>query len=208
MACAFTGSTLAGIRLAQGPLGAGACFPLPLRIRPAPEASAFRHLAVTGVQIVIFWGLFLGVFPRVITLLEVRWNLGWPPLSSAGVALAGWVLFTTQSLLGLWSAFEMVTRGRGTPLPSETARRLVTSGPYAIVRNPMAVAGILQGLAVGLILGSWLVVAYALTGSVVWNTLARPYEEADLRDRFGEEFESYRRRVRCWIPGLGRSRPG
>jgi protein-S-isoprenylcysteine O-methyltransferase Ste14 len=102
----------------------------------------------------------------------------------------------------------MVTHGRGTPLPSVTARRLVTSGPYSFVRNPMAVAGILQGLAVGLILGSWLVVAYALTGSIVWNTLARPYEEADLRERFGEEFEAYRRRVRCWIPGIGRSTPG
>src|SRR5688572_32903785 len=99
----------------------------------------------------------------------------------------------------------MVTRGRGTPLPSDAARELVTTGPYSFVRNPMAVAGILQGVGIGLVHGSWLAVAYALTGSVVWNMLARPYEEADMAERFGVAFEDYRRRVQCWIPKIGRS---
>lgn len=200
MAFAFTGSVLAGTRLALGPLGAGRCFPSPLVIRPAREASTARHLCRTFVQIVFFWGFFLGVFPWAIAGLEIRWNLRWPPLASDGVAIAGWVLFATQGVIGLWSAAEMVVRGRGTPLPSAAARELVTSGPYSVVRNPMAVAGIIQGVGIGLVHGSWLAVAYALTGSAVWNILARPYEEADLLARFGSAYEDYRRRVRCWIP--------
>lgn len=204
MAYAFTGSALAGTRLALGPLGAGGCFPAPLRIRLAAEGSTARNLVRTFLQIVVFWGLFLGVLPWAIRALEGRWNLGWTALSGAGITIAGWTLFATQGIFGLWSAAVMVVRGRGTPLPSETARELVTSGPYAIVRNPMAVAGILQGIGIGLVLGSWLAVAYALTGSVVWNTLARPYEEADLHARFGTAYEDYCRRVRCWIPGIGR----
>ena len=79
-------------------------------------------------------------------------------------------------------------------------RRLVISGPYRVVRNPMAIAGITQGVAVGLMLGSWLVVVYTLCGSLVWNWVIRPFEEDDLAYRFGAEFEAYRSRVGCWIP--------
>ena len=56
----------------------------------------------------------------------------------------------------------------------------------------MAVAGIVQGVAVGIILQSWLVVAYAVAGSLVWNYAVRPLEESDLRKRFGDEFQQYR----------------
>lgn len=104
------------------------------------------------------------------------------------------------SALGLWSAVVMSTLGDGTPLPSAMPSRLVIAGPYRWIRNPMAVAGIAQGAAVGLILQSWLVVAYAVLGSLVWNYAVRPLEEADLEDRFGEEFQHYRATVRCWIP--------
>jgi protein-S-isoprenylcysteine O-methyltransferase Ste14 len=37
------------------------------------------------------------------------------------------------------------------------ANRLVVVGPYRIVRNPMAVAGALQTIGVGLWVGSWAV---------------------------------------------------
>lgn len=200
MAFALTGSVLAGSRLVFGPMSAARWFPSPLLIRPAVEASPARHLVRTLAQIVFFWGLFLGVLPWAIARLETRWNFGWAPLTFEGFEIAGWILFSIMGILGLWSAVEMVVRGRGTPLPSETARELVTSGPYAVVRNPMAVAGILQGVAIGWVHGSWLAVVYALTGSIVWNTLARPYEEADLLARFGDAYDNYRRKVRCWIP--------
>jgi protein-S-isoprenylcysteine O-methyltransferase Ste14 len=64
----------------------------------------------------------------------------------------------------------------------------------------MAVAGIVQGAAVGLILSSWLVIVYAVAGSLVWNYAVRPLEEADLERRFGQEFARYRDTVRCWVP--------
>jgi protein-S-isoprenylcysteine O-methyltransferase Ste14 len=94
----------------------------------------------------------------------------------------------------------MSTFGRGTPLPSAMASDLVVRGPYRFVRNPMAVAGIVQGAAVGLMLSSWLVVVYAVCGSLVWNYAIRPHEERDLEQRFGEEFRRYRAAVRCWCP--------
>jgi protein-S-isoprenylcysteine O-methyltransferase Ste14 len=95
----------------------------------------------------------------------------------------------------------MALRGRGTPLPAQTARDLVVVGPYRWVRNPMAVAGALQTASVGLWVGSWLVIVVAVAGAVVWNQLIRPAEEADLAARFGASYRRYTAQVRCWIPG-------
>src|SRR5699024_5059518 len=117
-----------------------------------------------------------------------------------GVGVAGSVLVAAASLLGVWSAVTMARLGRGTPLPGAMAHHLVVAGPYRWVRNPMAVAGIVQGAGVGLLLGSWLVLLYAVVGGVLWHLLVRPHEERDLAERFGQEYEHYRARVRCWLP--------
>jgi protein-S-isoprenylcysteine O-methyltransferase Ste14 len=98
----------------------------------------------------------------------------------------------------------VAARGRGTPLPFASPNRLVISGPYAYVRNPMVIAGLGQGLAVALWLGSWTVVAYVLLGGMIWNFFVRPAEERDLRNTFGNEFETYCRDVSCWRPRVRR----
>lgn len=171
----------------------------PFAFRQAnPRAATAAHVATTGVQILFFWGLFLAAIPLVLAFAEQRWGLAAPFPSAA--PLAGGVLLAAASALGLWSAAAMSTRGAGTPLPAAMPNRLVVAGPYRVVRNPMAIAGITQGIAVGLILSSWLVVAYAIAGSLVWNYAVRPLEEADLEARFGDEFRCYRTSVRCWWP--------
>ena len=58
----------------------------------------------------------------------------------------------------------MVRDGEGTPLPLDQTNRLVVSGPYYYVRNPMAIAGIGQGLSVALIFQSLPVGIYSLLG--------------------------------------------
>lgn len=172
----------------------------PFAIRLAPAASTSAHVARTTGQVVVFWGLFLAVFPVIIAVIERRWNLHVP--FPDAVRWLGLVLLLAASALGIWSAVAMSTRGEGTPLPSATARRLVIAGPYRFVRNPMAVAGIAQGAAVGLMIDSWLVVVYALCGSLVWNWVVRPLEEADLTERFGAAYAEYAGAVRCWVPRI------
>lgn len=175
----------------------------PLRFRTAdPGAATSRHVVATTVQIVVFWGLFLGVFPVAIAVAEHRWRLhpALPGPVVTALLVVGLVVLALASALGIASAAAMSTKGAGTPLPSASANRLVVAGPYRSVRNPMALAGITQGVAVGLLLGSWMVVVYALAGSIVWNCVVRPLEEADLEARFGEDFRRYAARVRCWVP--------
>jgi protein-S-isoprenylcysteine O-methyltransferase Ste14 len=94
----------------------------------------------------------------------------------------------------------MALRGRGTPLPLDAARVLVVTGPYAWVRNPMAVAGLAQGAAVALWHGSAVVGAYVVAGGLFWHIVVRPLEEANLAHTFGRSFEEYRDRVPLWWP--------
>ncbi|MEO1994557.1 MAG: isoprenylcysteine carboxylmethyltransferase family protein, partial [Planctomycetaceae bacterium] len=122
------------------------------------------------------------------------------PIRLSGRAAA--VLFVPASVLGVCSAWVMSFSGRGTPFPTDTARRLVVVGPYRFVRNPMAIAGLSQALVVAARLGSWGVLAYVLVGGVVWNVWVRPPEEEDLAQRFGDAYVRYQHRVRCWIPTL------
>lgn len=175
----------------------------PFVFRPADaRAATSTHMAVTAAQIVVFWGLFLAVIPLALAFVEQRWGLVMPYLFPSITVPVGVALLLLASALGLWSAAAMSRRGGGTPLPAAMPNRLVVAGPYRFVRNPMAIAGFVQGAAVGLVLSSWLVVAYAIAGSLVWNFVVRPLEESDLEARFGDAYRRYRTSVRCWWPRL------
>ena len=172
---------------------------IPRATRIAREAPPGWNLVKTGVQIVFFWGFFLWLVPVLVARVQTAMNwdgvLGFPSRPWLGAMLFGFAGST-----GFWRAGVMAWRGGGTPMPTDAPRKLVISGPYRWVRNPMALAGITQGVAVGLMLGSWSVCAYAICGALMWNAFVRPWEEADLAARFGEEFERYRAAVRCWLP--------
>jgi protein-S-isoprenylcysteine O-methyltransferase Ste14 len=203
MLAAAVGSVLATALVLLGRIPTEWVTSGPLRLQVADaDAPRFRHVVATVLQIVVFWGLFLGVFPLVIAFAEHRWGLhpALPAPVGTGLFVLGVVVLLLASALGIASAAAMSTKGAGTPLPSASANRLVVAGPYRSVRNPMALAGITQGVAVGLLLSSWLVVVYAIAGSVVWNCIVRPLEEADLEERFGDDFRRYAEQVRCWVP--------
>ncbi|MEM7456481.1 MAG: isoprenylcysteine carboxylmethyltransferase family protein [Planctomycetota bacterium] len=164
--------------------------------RPAAKASFAWNYFKTMFQTLIFWSIFLFVLPAVVVHLESLYGVPeFPPLRVVGA-----LMFSAGGVVGLWSGFTTARLGDGTPWPTDCPNRLVISGPYAFVRNPMALAGIGQGVAVGVCLGSWMVIVYALLGIPVWHIFARPSEEADMKERFGAEFEHYRRHVRLWIP--------
>ncbi|MGY6501007.1 MAG: methyltransferase family protein [Acidimicrobiales bacterium] len=176
----------------------------PFSFRVAGEASGGRHLRRSLTQLVVFWTTFFVIVPVVLTMVEARLQLTWSALDAGQLRTIGVAAFLAGSALGLSSCVTMALRGNGTPLPAETARELVVAGPYRWVRNPMAVAGLVQTAAIGLVAGSWMVIVIAVAGAVAWDVLIRPAEEADLAARFGEPYRRYARRVRCWIP----RRPG
>ena len=190
----------ATLTLQSGRLSVQWFFIGPFAFRVAGNQSRGRHLRRSLVQLVFFWTTFLILLPLVLSSAERRLRLDWDPLQRSGFARVGPIVFLVASAFGLWSCVSMAVLGEGTPLPAATARNLVVVGPYGFVRNPMAVAGALQTVGVGLWRGSWMVIVSSITGALIWNIFIRPEEEADLAARFGDDYDAYRAAVRCWIP--------
>ena len=171
--------------------------------QPAKQQSAAWNVAKTLLQSAVFWMIFLWLIPVAIHRLEVEFIDEHSSASGNLQEVLGWLLFSLGGLLGLYSGITLAVQGKGTPLPLDTAQELVIRGPFQYVRNPMAVAGIAQGIAVGVILASWAVVVYSLAGAVIWHRWVRPHEEADLLDRFGEDYRQYRDTTGLWLPTKG-----
>lgn len=176
-----------------------------LLFRQAEPASTGWILFKTFTQIVIVWTLILLIIPYLITSVEAK--LAIPHLSFPFQRLVAAIMFILLSLPGVIGASTMARIGEGTPLPVDSSKKLVVRGVYAYVRNPMAISGIGQGLAVALWFGSPLVALYALMGSMIWQLVMRPIEGLDLERKFGVEYRDYRDRVRCWIPRIAPYQP-
>ncbi len=200
----FTDAGWLGVTLMLPALVWCACFSIALSsvrnamFRLAKDSSTNWILSKTFAQIFVVWALILVMFPYFILILEDKFGVTRIAFPFQKIIAA--VFFVAISFIGLSSAVTMSRIGRGTPLPLDAATNLVVSGIYSYVRNPMAISGIGQGLAVALFLGSPLVAVYALMGAFVWQFIFRPLEEEDLRENFGADYENYCETVRCWIP--------
>lgn len=135
-------------------------------------------------------------------------------LSGPRLPLAGWAAAVGGGALvvpGGWMVADAVDRvylRQATPLGDRPPERLVRSGWYAVVRNPMA-AGMTLVLAGETLL--WSAPGIALWAAFVLGvswTAVRRVEEPSLAEAFGEEYAAYRRAVPAWIPGtVVRHRP-
>jgi protein-S-isoprenylcysteine O-methyltransferase Ste14 len=119
-------------------------------------------------------------------------------------AIFGGLLIALGLALAVWTWKLFVTQGRGTLAPWDATTRLVVSGPYRYVRNPMitGVALILAGEAV--LFQSW-PLAVLFVWFVVVNAIYFPLvEEPGLRRRFGAEYDAYCANVPRWVPRVRR----
>jgi len=117
-------------------------------------------------------------------------------------------LFVLLLLLGfVINAWIIVTfrRASGTPMPFKPPPKLITTGIYAHVRNPMAIAGILIGEGLGFLLGSLsLILIFIPLLTLLGFLYLKAVEERELELRFGKEYLEYKKRVPMFIPKFRR----
>lgn len=116
--------------------------------------------------------------------------------------LVGGVLIGLGAIGLLDSFVRFAVQGLGTPAPVLPTQRLVVTGLYRYVRNPMYVAVVATILGQGLLLGNLKLLAY---GGLFWllaHFFVVAWEEPTLGSTFGAEYRSFRRAVPRWIPRL------
>jgi steroid 5-alpha reductase family enzyme len=120
----------------------------------------------------------------------------------AAPALALLVIFTDRG--PMWPGVAVALFGEAIQISASAHLRknaeLVNSGPYGWVRNPMYVGRFFVGLGLALLTWRWFLIAPYVVIFCLYAQARVLGEEARLRGLFGEDFDSYCRRVRRWLP--------
>ena len=151
------------------------------------------------LQMLAFGGLMFGVLPQ--TVFDAVGG-SWLPLFTRPVWVIGILLqlVAFAALLGVSALQEFATRGAGTPVPFDPPKRLVVSGPYAYVRNPMQLSAAVAMIGWGWMLNSWLVAAAGVMAVIYAAGFAAGDEGVDLVRRHGAAWSAYVRVMRAWLP--------
>lgn len=150
------------------------------------------------------WGIFLVSisFVSVWLIGRTQW---WPfppsfmgelVLAVVAVALAlascSFCLLAVRTLGKQWTYRARVIEGH----------ELITTGPYAVVRNPIYLGMFGMLLATGLVYSRWWNFLAAIVFFLIGNRIRIRAEEAILRETFGSQFNDYARRVPAFLPRL------
>jgi protein-S-isoprenylcysteine O-methyltransferase Ste14 len=176
---------------------AGAVVPSQLLARWTARDAQLEARAL--LQVLAFSGVVTFVLPAIVIEGSAS---GWSnpfdrPLWQVSLVVQ---LLALPGLLGLSAVQEFVERGCGTPIPFDPPRRLVTTGIYAYVGNPMQLSAVVLLMLLGLVLRNPWVAAAGVMAHLYSAGLAGWDEDADLRDRFGAHWIAYRRGVGRWMP--------
>jgi protein-S-isoprenylcysteine O-methyltransferase Ste14 len=142
------------------------------------------------------------IFVSIWTWFVPRWVVGNGAFESPRPL--GWIVIALGVVIAFGCALEFAWRGIGTPAPFDPPRRLVITGLYRWVRNPMYV-----GLGV-ILLGEAitfprLTITMLVLIASLWlatTLFIITFEEPTLRAKFGDDYAAYCRNVRRWIPRL------
>lgn len=144
-----------------------------------------------------------------------------PPLLYLAMILLGWLLDYLLALPAIGLAPVILTLAGGAALlagiavnlisflrfrkekenviPWTESKKMIADGVYKITRNPMYLGMSLIALGIGVLAGSYAIVAAAMLATVIIDRLVILREEAYLEDCFGQNYLDYKQRVRRWI---------
>jgi protein-S-isoprenylcysteine O-methyltransferase Ste14 len=159
-----------------------------------------RTTAVLGSA--LFFLVAPGVLAGLIPWWMTRWDLraaflGLELTRGVGVLL---VLAGVPGIVDSFARFAL--QGLGTPAPVAPTQKLVVTGLYRYVRNPMYVSVLAVIVGQGLLLGDWRLIVYGALFWLACHLFVLAYEEPTLQQSFGPEYEAFRANVPRWIPRL------
>ena len=143
--------------------------------------------------------MFTIVVPGLGAVLAPWWILS----SHGGATVAAWAAVPVIAVgagLYAWCAWNFAAVGDGTPGPWDAPRRVVATGPYRWVRNPIYLAALLVILGEAWLFMSLPLLVYAAAMAAFCHLFVTGYEERKLARQFGDSYLEYRRTVPRWFP--------
>jgi len=150
-----------------------------------------------GSRTVIGISLWSGVLLAFLTAWAVPAahfpGSGWPLLLGGLVLMWGGIALRVWAVRTLGPLFCTV-------VVIQDDHRLITTGPYRLLRHPSYAGSLLTLAGLGLALGSWLSLLVAVLGALIGFTRRMPVEEAVLQTRFGDTYTAYAQRTWRLVP--------
>jgi protein-S-isoprenylcysteine O-methyltransferase Ste14 len=144
--------------------------------------------------------LLVGAAAPVLALTDVVEPIA--ALDATGVHVTGAILAMAGIAATFYAQVAMGASWRIGVDPEERTQ-LVTTGPFALVRNPIFAAMLPTGLGLTLLVPSWVAIAGFVGLVAALELQVRVVEEPYLRSVHGETYAAYATRVGRFIPGAG-----
>jgi len=167
--------------------------------KAATSSSKIRNLLTpvgaifffTFILLFIVISLQVDKFLQLPKLLPTPWNI---VVSIPILAVGGF--------LSLWSILHFF-KARGTPVPFNPPPKLVSTGPYAYVRNPMLTGIFILLFGLGVLFRSISLSLIFTPLFILLNILElKTVEEPELEKRLGKEYLEYKKITPMFIPWL------
>jgi protein-S-isoprenylcysteine O-methyltransferase Ste14 len=152
-------------------------------------------------------GLWGGTMLMLLVLSP--WWLRWSWSGTTYLQVLGWVLFVGSVVAGTWAVAKMGWARlllAGALFPPEVGakekgvpQRLVVEGPYRYVRNPLYDGDLCLIIGAALLTRSWALLLVAVL-YLTQLALQLPFEERELRERFGVPYRRYCELVPRFVP--------
>ena len=136
------------------------------------------------------------LFPLAVVMFELATRHGSVVVEPMGLPLLLWG-YLQYRLVGRYR-MRLARGGPGIDVPPT---RIITTGPYAFIRNPMYLGHLIFMAGLAITFGSWAALAL-LAFHIVWFHRRVTRDEAQLEALFGCEYLHYKARVRRWLPGI------
>jgi protein-S-isoprenylcysteine O-methyltransferase Ste14 len=118
--------------------------------------------------------------------------------SAPWIVWAATLITAAGLLFAVWARVHLGRNWSGT-VTIKQDHELIVSGPYAIVRHPIYTGLLIAFVGSALARGEWRgLIAILLAWATLWRKLR--VEERWMTERFGQEYEAYRRRVPALVP--------
>lgn len=160
-------------------------------------------IIVTPLGIIFWFGLsVLFVFASLWLDKLLPMHLSLP--APTKIFISAPLLIITTIILWLGTIYPFI-KARGSPVPFNPPKELVTTGLYSRIRNPMLLGWFLMLFGVGILLNSISLIFIFTPLFILLNVLyLKAIEEKEMEKKFGEQYLKYKKSVPMFIPRLGK----
>ena len=166
----------------------------------------YQHeLARSGKALFVVRGTYIYILIALGTLLVYLTGTTGPFTDAAANCAWFWLSLGVASAGALWRVLVNGFAALGTSgnqKKEAVAAELNTTGPYALVRNPLYVGRIVNFTGIAMLTGSWVYGALVFLVSVLVYERISIYEEEFLREKFGAAHAEWAARVPALLPRL------